>query len=353
MKNPPNILVTGVGGRSVGHQILQALLPLGDKYSITVTDANPFSFGLYEVANRYIVPLANDKTYISSIKKIIRQNKIDVILPGTEVEVRTLSAQEAEISNMGCSLIASQYGAVNLCSNKWDLYRWLKDHNFDTPTTVLANDWERLTYEFGFPIVGKPAKNTGGSRSVSLLNNKEEVEKYLAHNHDIVDDLIFQEYVGSGEHEYTVGVLISKQGNVIDSIVIHRKLEGLSLGEKRVIGDQTYHLSTGYSQGFVIKNPNIQKKCEKLALDLGISGPVNIQCRCEGDTVKIFEVHPRFSGTTSIRAAVGFNEPDVLIRNFLNNEIFTHLDYQYNVAAIRAFKNIIVPCTEMRKVPKI
>jgi carbamoyl-phosphate synthase large subunit len=63
--------------------------------------------------------------------------------------------------------------------------------------------------------------------------------------------------------------------------------------------------------------------------------------------VVVFEVHPRFSGTTSIRAAAGFNEVDILIRNFLLNEQFSNIQYQTDVAAIRAFSNILVPRSEM------
>jgi carbamoyl-phosphate synthase large subunit len=34
----------------------------------------------------------------------------------------------------------------------------------------------------------------------------------------------------------------------------------------------------------------------------------------------IFEINPRFSGTSSIRAMLGFNEPDLLIRKHLLGE---------------------------------
>jgi len=79
-------MVTGVGGRSVGHQILQALLLLGEKYQIAVTDADSFSFGLYQVPNRYVVPKANDPNFIPAIIRLIRKMKVRTLLPGTEVE---------------------------------------------------------------------------------------------------------------------------------------------------------------------------------------------------------------------------------------------------------------------------
>ena len=61
-------------------------------------------------------------------------------------------------------------------------------------------------------------------------------------------------------------------------------------------------------------------------------------------------MHPRFSGTSSIRASVGFNEPDVLIRNFVLNETFRRLSYQTEVAAIRAFQHAIVPLSAVQAV---
>ena len=102
-----------------------------------------------------------------------------------------------------------------------------------------------------------------------------------------------------------------------------------------------------------MKHPTLQEACERLAGKIGIRGPANIQCRISPRGVTILEVHPRFSGTTSIRADVGFNEPDTLIRNYLHGESFGRLAYRTDVAAIRAFRTVIVPLAVMNNVPKI
>jgi carbamoyl-phosphate synthase large subunit len=125
----------------------------------------------------------------------------------------------------------------------------------------------------------------------------------------------------------------------------------LTLGIERDIAGKRYALSTGYSQGYIIKDPFIQSECEQLAIKIGARGPMNIQCRVSDGKVFVFEVHPRFSGTSSFRADVGFNEPDVLIRNFCGNEQFSRLQYRANVAAIRAFSNVIVPMEELDATP--
>jgi len=346
-----SVLVTGVGGRSFGHQILHALLQLGNKYKIVVTDADTFSFGLYQVEHSYIIPPATHSQYLPSILRLIKKEGVHVLLPGTEIELFTLVNYRQEIEAAGCVLLANPEPVVRICRNKWQLYQWLDDHSIGTPITVQVNDWEKLVSKKGFPIIAKPTENTGGSRHVAIIKDREELKNFLIDTEGI--EIILQEYVGDEEAEYTVGVMIAKDGEVIDSIVVQRKLVGLSLGSQRIINKKLYVLSTGYSQGFVIRHPQIQQQCEELAVMIGAWGPLNIQCRLVDGKIKVFEVHPRFSGTTSIRADVGFNEPDILIRNLLQNEQFGRLDYQADVAAIRAFQSIIVPFSKLNNVPVI
>ena len=346
------VLVTGVGGRSLGHQILHALLLLGDKYRVVACDADAFSFGLYQVNERYVVPRADAPDYIPAILQIIEREKVGVILPGTQPEVRVVAEQQNIIAATGCIVITSPVEVVRLCSNKKRLYNWLDVNGFSVPRTASTAEWRTLMAKVGFPIVVKPSQDSGGSRNVVILKDEIEVESYLGEESK-KGEVVFQEYVGSEESEYTVGVMISKTGDLIDSIVLHRKLVGLSLGTKRIINGHAYVLSTGYSQGFVVKHPLIQKSCEHLALEIGVRGPVNIQCRLVGDKVVVFEVHPRFSGTTSIRADVGFNEPDILIRNFVLGEHFGRLPYQTGVAAIRALQHVIVPLEKMEGIARV
>lgn len=346
--NRARVLVTGVGGRSVGHQILQALLLVRDRYEIVATDADAFSYGLYQVKDRYIVPRASDPRYLDSIRALIQKERIDIVLPGTEPEVAVLGACR---KTLGCPAIVNPQPVLEICANKNRLADWLSANGFLSPRTVPASDWKALVDQTGFPIVGKPAENTGGSKGVQLLNSAEEIEQYLALS-DAPDKVLFQQYVGSGADEYTVGVAISETGDIIDSIVLRRVLTGLSLGVNREIAGRSYALSTGYSQGVIIKHPRIQQVCEGLAHKIGARGPLNIQCRLERDDVYIFEVHPRFSGTASIRAAAGFNEPDMLIRNQLFHESIPRQNYQTDVAAIRAFSNLLVPMSELAGAPK-
>ncbi|MCS6955488.1 MAG: ATP-grasp domain-containing protein, partial [Candidatus Calescibacterium sp.] len=195
----------------------------------------------------------------------------------------------------------------------------------------------------------KPTTNSGGSKGVWICLNEKEILEYLNENLSNIDNICVQPYIGDENSEFTVGVLSDKNGKIIDSIVMQRKLIGLSLHTQRKFENKNFAISTGYSQGFIVKDSFIQDFCEKVAAKLESKGPLNIQLRTDKNTGKIyiFEIHPRFSGTTPIRADVGFNEVDIFLRNVLFDEKFGRLNYQYNVAAIRAFQHVIVPIEKM------
>jgi carbamoyl-phosphate synthase large subunit len=344
------VLVTGVGGRAVGHQILHALSLCADRYRIVCCDADRFSFGLYATPYRYLVPVATAPDYLDTILDIVARESVAVILPGTEAEVVRLAQARDRLAAAGCHLVASPSPVLELCFDKAALYTWLAREGLGVPISSNADSWQSMVARTGFPIIAKPSKGSGGSRQVEILADPTEVEDYIAHFSGDRALIVFQEYVGTAESEYTVGVIVGSDGKAADSIVIRRHLIGLSLGSARSIDGKRYAISTGYSQGFIVAAPEIQRYCEALVERLGLIGPANVQLRTDEKRIKVFEVHPRFSGTTSIRADAGFNEPDRVIRNQLFTEPVGRQNHRTNVAAIRAFQNILVPMDEMSRV---
>ncbi len=53
---------------------------------------------------------------------------------------------------------------------------------------------------------------------------------------------------------------------------------------------------------------------EKIALAIHSTGPINVQGRNTSKGFYVFEINPRFSSTTIMRAIVGFNEVDMMIQ---------------------------------------
>jgi carbamoyl-phosphate synthase large subunit len=109
--------------------------------------------------------------------------------------------------------------------------------------------------------------------------------------------------VGSTREEYTAGVIAFKGQNPV-SIVMRRDLRD----------GNTY-------RAYVNDYPELNAMAQKVALALGVYGPVNFQFRIDKEGVpKIFEINARYSGTTPLRARAGFNEVELALRHLVLGE---------------------------------
>jgi carbamoyl-phosphate synthase large subunit len=342
-----NILITAVGGRSVGSGILHALLradsKVADRWNVIAADADPFSWGLYKVSQRVILPMASHPHYLQELQKVVREYNIDAVIPGSEPEVFKLAKIARELD---FPIICNRAELIPLMENKFLLTKKLAELGLPTIETWPIEQIDTLLKSHDFPIIVKPTSGTGGSRGLKLCKNRGEIQ-------EIIDQLpansgyCVQPYVGGEDAEYTAAVLTDFEGEVIDSIIMKRKLIGLSLLDNQKIDGVNYPVSTGYSQGFFVRDEKIQQFIEDVAVKLESTGPLNIQFRIHKNESYIFEVHPRFSGTTAMRADVGYNEVDVLLRNKLWREKFGRLNYQSEVAVIRAFEHVVVKISDM------
>lgn len=345
-----NILVTAVGGRSIGSGIVHALMRANNaearsRWNIIATDADPFSWGLYMADDAVLLPLANKPDYIESLLRVIEHYKIDAIIPGSEPEVNLLAQRRHELP---VPVICNQAELMPLMMDKFKTASKLEELGLPVIPTYPIENWRNALNDFSFPLVVKPTVGTGGSRGLNFVMNENEMMQLLP-NLPESGKYCVQPYIGTGDDEYTVGVLSDSHGKMADSIVMRRKLVGLSLLHSRSFEGKNVALSSGYSQGFFIRDEQIQSFCEDLAVKLGSIGPLNIQLRKSGNEMFVFEIHPRFSGTTTMRADVGFNEPDALLRNILFGESLNRFNYQSDVAVIRAFEHVIVPIKDMIK----
>jgi carbamoyl-phosphate synthase large subunit len=90
---------------------------------------------------------------------------------------------------------------------------------------------------------------------------------------------------------------------------------------------------------------------EELTSKLGSTGPLNVQLFITQGKPVIFEINPRFSGTTPIRSAVGFREVDATLRSFLFGEE-NQLRFRSNVIVIRYLDEIYASSSALDELQK-
>jgi carbamoyl-phosphate synthase large subunit len=321
------VLVTGVGGAAIGEQILKALRRAETPYVVIGTDVTPQSAGLAAVDKAYLVPPARDPDYLDVILRLCRKHAVKAIFPGTEAELKVFSANADRVRSEGLFLPINPASVIDLCLDKVRTSEFLSAQGFPVPAFRRVTREEEAA-DFGpLPVVLKPSRGGGGSTDVILAQEPDMVLAGARHLLRVHGEFIIQAYVGDPEHEFTVGVLHDMNGELLHSIAVRRQLLS-ALGSRmkapnRTTRDdlgRTLAISSGISQGEIGPFPEVTRPCEAIARKLGSRGPLNLQCRLVGDRVFTFEINPRFSGTTSLRAMVGFNEPDLLVRKHVLGE---------------------------------
>lgn len=330
------VLVTGVGGGGLGHEIVKALR-LAGRYHIVGVDLSNASLGLFDVDEAYTVPPASHQDYLPTLLDVCRRKNIRVLFHGSEPELKVFSKHRDEITGTGLILPINTSFVIDTGMDKWRTMTFLQDHGFAIPLTLLIVSEEEIPGNFPLPAVIKPAVGGGGSNNTYLVQERAELEfacRYLIRQGLKV---LLQEYVGTPDDEYTVGVLHTLDGDLVGSIAVHRYiLSGLSNRIKvpnrtgRAELSPVLAISSGVTQGEIRDYPELRAACEAIATALGSKGPLNIQCRFVNGTLYPFEINPRFSGTTYIRALMGFNEPDLIVRHHLLGEELPHpISYQF------------------------
>ena len=324
-KKKINVLVTAVGGGSIGRQVAKALQIADIQVRIIGVDASTYAFGLSEVDKAYIVPKADSVNYIATILDLCKNENIQYLVPGSEAELKQISKNRSLFEDKGIKLLINDNKVISICFDKTATFKFLKKNGFLTPKTWNIHSIEDIENLTTFPFIIKPSTQSGGSKNVFIATKFNELKNYVQQLLSENLKLLVQEYIGTADEEYTVGVLTTPDtGEMIGSIALRRLLLD-SISTKLKISDPKSNLplviSSGFSQGLIEPFPEVQKACEDIAIALNSKGPINIQCRKTAEGIYPFEINPRLSGTTHLRAIVGYNEPEMLIHYFQTGEV--------------------------------
>lgn len=321
-----NILVTGIGGGGVGEQIIKALKASALTFKLFGTDVTHISKGITEVDSFHKVNPASSIQYLPDLLQICKEQNIQVLFPGSEPELKVISKNRAFFEDFGVFIPINPEEVISTCLDKSKCALFLNENSFDSPKSITIRREEDL-YQVDFlPAVLKPSIGGGGSANILLAQKKEDVLVFGKYLLEIYDEFVIQQYVGNEDSEFTVGVLLDMDGDVINSIAIKRIIDqglGSKIKLKNKTGNASFGsylvISSGISQGKVMPRSVLNEICEDIASKLGATSSINIQCRFIDGKAYVFEINPRYSGTTPLRALVGYNEPEILINQKFHN----------------------------------
>ena len=301
MKKRLNILVSGAGN-GVGQSIIKALKISKYKPKIIAADINVFSSGLFRSNESILIPKVEATGSLNKIIKILNYKKIDILFVGSEFEIDFFSKNKKIIErNTNTIICISDNKIIKIGNDKFETVKFLKKNNIIFPKTFIPNKKNllKITRIIKFPLILKDRFGTS-SKNVFLIKDITELKKKLF----FLKKPIIQEFLGKKnslifDEEYTCSFFST----------IEKKIHGPFLSQR----------SVKYGTSWILRTI-IDKKLSNLMIDISkkinFIGSINIQLKKHKNQFIPFEINPRFSGTTSIRAALGFNEPEMFIESF-------------------------------------
>jgi carbamoyl-phosphate synthase large subunit len=236
------------------------------------------------------------KNWLKMIITIIKKNKIDYVIPGLDFELPIFSKFQKTIeSECNCKIIISNFKIINIFRDKWKTIEYLRKNGFPYPKSSLPLNIKSFLKNNKFPIIVKP-RTSSTSKNVYLTKNINELKKAIK----ICKNPIIQEYLYKNNNEYTCGVLFDvKKDKLISKITLNRELKNGNTRIARLRNNNKFRI--------------INKFISQVTKKIKPNGPLNFQLCLTQKGPLIFEINPRFSGTTPFRALFGLNEVEYLL----------------------------------------
>lgn len=344
----PCVAVTGVGG-GVGQAILRALRHSTLEFRIIALDMEPRSPDLYASDGAYIVPAAEDPEYTATLERVVAAEGVELLFAGTDTELPVLARSRARLEAAGAKVVVGAPEPVDYGYDKLLGAAFFQDVGLPFVRTVEGPEGAALAAEIGYPLVVKP-KSGSASKNVTVAFGPEDLAPYADR-----DDFIVQEYAvaeaWNTRREDVRRETVTRGGGL-------RQEDEISV---QVLYDhERHHLGTFASVNrlrggiplFVdpAECPEVEDVAERMAsslVDRGLIGPSNFQCRLTCDGVRVFEVNTRFTGITGVRAAMGWNEVEAVVRRMLFDEpvkaVRASLRRRFDVVGMRYVDECLVP----------
>lgn len=297
------VLVTGIGG-NVGQGVLKALRASGKAFHVIGIDMEALSAGFSLVDRYYQTPRTGDAAFYNAFEAIARDEALEAVYVCSPSELEFFAGHKEELeAELGLSIFVNPPEVVRIGSDKLKTADFLRDAGFPFPETVMSTDEagvERLIQHHGFPLIAKPRAGFS-SRNVFLANSREEILAASV----LVPDLVVQQYLPDSLAEYTAATLSGSD----------RKLRGLIILRRDLLQGTTYRTE-------LIEDNSLADQMKRIVEALGAVGPCNLQFRLLDEVPYVFEINPRFSGTSGIRYLYGFNDCEMIFDLLhLKNEV--------------------------------
>lgn len=310
------------GGSLVGRNILDSLNQRRSFFELVAMNSVAREPSLFEFDKVFLSPSLVEKPeeFLELFSQVVLQEKPDLVIPCRDEDVAFLSKIALDQLFPFCLFLCGPSSIAHAFLDKWASWKFSKELDLPFAPTLCMDASDESLHDFlglaGFPLIAKPKKGFG-SLGVFLITEKSQL-KHLRNR----GDYIIQKYLGNPQSvtNYLAGLedrgvplfhtfeetKLSIQGSIgpngeIGGLIIteHTMKQGISARVDFCKDELLYQLARNW--------------VEKIAL-AGWVGPINIQCQRDPDgQIMIYEFNGRFTGATSARFFLGFDELGLIL----------------------------------------
>lgn len=295
------ILVSGASG-IVGYGTLRSLKTSGIDLRLVGTSmyGDSVAQGFCDIFVQ--APPTNDPNYMAWLLDIITLHQIDMIIPCIEIDMYKWVEHLPEIVQRGATALMNNVPLIHLCKDKWAFFQNLNRAGLACAIdSSLDSGYDPLRAMFGLPFLLKPRQGFG-SKGIVWVDGEAT---FLKHQHEMGTVLMAQPIVGNVDEEYTTSAFCDGEGSFSASMTLRRKLSKDGFTDKAEVVRSDEFLDTMHA----------------LCRHFCPRGPTNFQFRKCADGIKLLEINPRISSSTSIRTAFGYNESAMAVEYVFDNKV--------------------------------
>jgi len=299
------VLFTCIGRRvSLLNSFREAARQLRLSVSFLGTDTRELSPALQLCDKGVLVKPTTHPGYVRHLLSIVERHGVRLLIPTVDLDLKLLAQNEPKFSALGCRVLVSKPGVVDVCQDKRKTYRFLVKNGFDTPLTMSVRS-ALSDRKLGWPRFLKPWDGYA-SRGNAIVRNREELQFYARR----IPNAICQEYVRGIEHTCDVYVDFDMK---VRCVVPRRRIE-VRTGE--------------VSKGQVVRNARIMTRAARLVEALGAGpGVITLQLFHNGSSrVRFIEINPRFGGGVPLSIKAGANFPKWILQEVLGKKPVIRFD---------------------------
>lgn len=297
-KEQINVLLLSVGTRNKVVQYFRKQFQ--DVGRTVAADASELAPAIYDADKYYIVPRITARNYLETVLDICKRENIRGILSLIDPELSLLAANEERFNTAGVMIIGSSYDLCELSLDKYEMYVWLKNHDYRCARSWINKEQfyaDVATGRASYPVFVKPAKGSA-SIDISKVYDKRTVDLLFAHN----EGLLIQEFLNG--QEIGADVYIDMISGEVVSIFCKKKLK-MRAGET--------------DKAVSFKDSKLFDLIERFVLEAGYSGQVDIDIFDIDGEYFISEVNPRFGGGYPHAYEAGCNHMKLIQENLRGN----------------------------------